>query len=43
MGKEVHDTYETNRREATEEVLDQVAAAMRSVAPLRSHNRRRWP
>ena len=29
--QEVHATYETNRREATEDVLNQVAAAMRSV------------
>ncbi|CAE7743536.1 SCT1 [Symbiodinium sp. CCMP2592] len=31
ISEEVHAMYETNRREATEEVLDQVAAAMRSV------------
>lgn len=31
ISEEVHAMYETNRREATEEVLNQVAAAMRSV------------
>jgi len=31
ISEETHATYETNRREATEEVLQQVATAMRSV------------
>ena len=34
FSKEIHATYETDRRAATEELLELVAAAMRSAARL---------